>query len=343
MIHLTTYFDRNYLSRGLVMYDSLKEHNVDFELYVLCLDDFTSAFFKQRENAYPQVKTIVLSDIEIDDSELRQCKSNRSLIEYYFTLSPNLPLFLLKKYNLPHICSLDADIFFLGSPTQIFKYLNNYSIVITPHKFSDELKASIKYGYFNVSFQIFKNDKTGIECLEFWRTKCIEWCGDIYEEKSNRFADQKYLDSWPALYTNKLKVLDDNVSGIAPWNLNRFNITKQKKTFYSNQEKLIFYHFHDFKFLNKNWALNGFHTYHVKKTPTIDKLYLIYWNKIINYNTLLSFSKDHSIRKVQTDRVWDRLESENYVYFRLGTLYLFNIVIDKLPANIKKILAKMYT
>ena len=98
MLYLTTFFDKNYLSRGLVLYNSLKEYTSDFELYILCLDDFTKDYFEKNKNNFTEVKTLQLDDIEENDSELAIAKSNRSRIEYYFTLSPCLPLYLLKKY-----------------------------------------------------------------------------------------------------------------------------------------------------------------------------------------------------------------------------------------------------
>ncbi len=342
MLYFTTYFDKNYLSRGLVLYDSLKKYGPSFKLFVLCLDDFTLEYFKNKPDQYPEIKIISLSELEAYDGELKDCKTNRSLIEYYFTLSPCLPLFLLEKYALPHICSLDADIFFLHSPEVLFDYLNDYSIVITPHKFSEEMKNSVKYGYYNVSFQIFKNDESGQKCLAFWREQCLEWCGDHLDEVNNRFADQKYLDEWPALYPNRVKVLDDHVSGIAPWNLNNYSLKKKKGLFYADDDRIIFYHFHQFKFINESWASHGFDEYRVNYHQPIGALYLKYWNEVRKYNKRLSFSKDHSIRNIQINALWERLKKENLVFFKVLDSLIFNIRIEKLPLIMRKIMGKLY-
>ena len=49
-MYFTTFFDKNYLSRGLVLIESLQSHTSFFTIYVLCLDEFTLDFFKQNKN-----------------------------------------------------------------------------------------------------------------------------------------------------------------------------------------------------------------------------------------------------------------------------------------------------
>jgi hypothetical protein len=320
MLHFTTYFDKNYLSRGIILYDSLKQYCNDFELYILCLDDFTENYFKLNKQSYPEVRTLLQADIEAADVELKAAKENRNTIEYYFTLSPCLPLYLLKKYNLSHICSLDADILFLSDPHLLFNYLNEYSIIITPHKFSPEIKAHEQFGEYNVSFQIFKNDGTGISCLENWRKQCIEWCDDTYDEINERFADQKYLDAWMQNYPGKVKELFDNVSGLAPWNLNNFLIEKRDNFYYSNGERIIFYHFHHFKTLTKEIATNGFYFYRAKRNKAIDHLYLEYWNKLSVLNKVSGNYKDEIKRThlADTSSLTSKLNNEGAAYVRLS-------------------------
>jgi len=321
------------------MYHSLKEKDVIFTLYILCLDKGSHDYLSNRKTVYPEIVTISLDEIEAKDSELKNCKSNRSIIEYYFTLSPCLPLYVLNEFNLPHICSLDADIFFIQSPENLFNYLDDFSVVITPHKFSEELQALLIYGCYNVSFQIFKNDKTGNECLRRWREQCIEWCYDSTDE-SGRFADQKYLDEWPKLYGTRLKALYDNVSGIAPWNLNNFNITKRKNVFYSNGEKIIFYHFHHFKILSKLFASNGFISYKVKMQKAVDQLYLLYWKNLNRYKTAFGKS-DLSVRNAMSENKWDRIFTENFIYYKVLNLLLVPFKISRLPAVLKILLRKL--
>lgn len=335
-----TYFDKNYLSRGLVLYDSLKEYCKEFKLFILCLDKETNEYFQNHSDGFPQVIVVSLDEIEFFDKELHSTKDNRSRIEYYFTLSPCLPLYLLKKFHLPHICTLDADILFLDSPKPLFDYLDHHSIVITPHKFSKEIESYIKYGRFNVSFQIFKNDTTGLNCLERWRKLCIEWCGDEYDELNNRFADQKYLDEWPSLYESKLKILDDNTSGIAPWNLNNFKIINQGKEFFSNTDKMVFYHFHNFKIFSELWAANGFKNYGTKPQKSVDILYLIYWQKLAKYNKIFSISEDVSTRYKQQKNKWDKLANEKLFYFKFLNFKLYLINFQKIPRFLKNLLIK---
>lgn len=341
MFHFTTYFDKNYLSRGLVLLDSLRENCTSFELFVLCLDNFTFQYFENNAKKYPEVKFISLDEIEENDDDLKKCKQNRSTIEYYFTLSPCLPLFLLNKYHLPHICSLDADILFLNKVSSLFEYLNEYSIIITPHKFSKEIKSLEKFGFFNVSFQIFKNDETGISCLNEWKSQCINWCRDYYDEEQNFFADQKYLDSWPILYNKKLKILDDNISGIAPWNLNNCKLVYKNNVFYSNSEKLIFYHFHHFKQISNKWATNGFYLYKVKRQKVIDKLYFQYWQKLKKYAYLLDIKKDDSSRQSTNFKVIEKIIDENTVYFKLTKRKLFFFNFFWIPSIVKRLIYKI--
>lgn len=332
MQNFTTFFDKNYLARGLVLIESLQQHSESFAIYVLCLDDFTANFFRQNNKQYPQVIVVLLSDIEKSDEALFAIKAERRLIEYYFTLSPCLPLYLLKKYSLSHICSLDADIKFYSSPQSLFDYLNEYSIVITPHKFSKEVSDLVKWGVNNVSFQIFMNDTVGIECLELWRKQCLDWCKDELDVENNRFADQKYLDNWNILYPNKVKQLYDNVSGLAPWNLNNYVINIKENSFFSNGEKLIFYHFHHNKFFSKHWASNGFATYKVKHSPNITKIYQDYWEKVNKKSEVIQIGKENFIRQDFDKNIERTLINEGSVFLKLSNntiipIYTSNLII----------------
>lgn len=316
MLYLTTLFDKNYLSRGLVMYESLLQHSSPFTLYVLCLDEYTFQYFAGGN--YSHVIPLRLSELEEADKELLAAKANRRTVEYFFTISPCLPLYLIKKYSLPHICSLDADILFFSDPAMLFDNLNHYSIVVTPHKFSKEIAYLENRGKFNVSFQIFKNDATGIACLEKWRAQCIEWCHDYLDEETQRYGDQKYLDAWISDYPGKVKVLDDSVSGLAAWNINNYQLLEKDGQMYANDEKIIFFHYHAFKLFGRRWASNGFKIFAVRNNRLVEKLYLVYWKKLHKKNETLNISLDTSTRQNLAESTLRKVLSHDGVFFYLS-------------------------
>ena len=340
MKYFTTYFDKNYLSKGLVLIRSLREVGCVFKLFVLALDDETEYFFKKNGHEFQEVEVITLQELEGFDDRIIKAKDNRSLIEYYFTLSPFLPWYLLQKYSVPHVCSLDADIVFYSNPSKYFDLLEAKSIVITPHKFSKENIDKLKYGKFNVSFQIFKNDDIGITCLSDWAQQCFEWCFDYLDSENLRFADQLYLNTWERKYGKNIFLIDDQIGGVAVWNASRYLIQEKNGCFYSNHEKLIFYHFHNFKLLNQNIAINGFSQYELQINPGIKKLYQHYFIRLKTeqkkYNLLQSFG----IRNNDNESLLNKIFSYQTIIVKIIGKYIF-INTSGLPFFVKRVLLKI--
>lgn len=286
MYHFCTYFDNNYLLRGITLYRSLKKHcNKPFRFYALCLDEdaFNALTQLDEENIIP----IELKNVEKWDNELLAAKENRSQIEYYFTLSPILPLFVLKHFEADLVTYLDADLMFFSSPDPIYDELGEGSIFITEHRFSENLKDSIKYGRFNVQCQVFRNDEAGLKCLRRWRKQCLTWCYDRLED--GKFADQKYLDEWPGLYGDNLVISQHPGIGLAPWNVNGSTLERSEHSFIIEYKPLIFYHFHGFQEIAfcKVFA-RALYLYYVDVTPTINDLYRRYVYGLRNTNKFLT-------------------------------------------------------
>jgi hypothetical protein len=340
VLYFTTFFDSNYLAKGITLYYSLKEQTKSpFKIYLLCLDEKTFDFFTINKTDFEFIELILIKDIEDSFPELKQVKKNRTLIEYYFTLSPILPLYLLRIYNNDHICSMDADLFFYNNPNSIFEKLTQFSIIITPHKFSKELNDRKKYGLYNVSFQIFKNNNIGIQCLEKWKNNCIDWCYDFYDEKEQRFADQKYLDDWKKEYKNTILILDDSISGLAVWNANNYNLRIIDNVFISNDEKVLFYHFHNFKLVTSNIFLNGFNNYKVKRNKTLDFIYQQYY-LTLNINIYkYKLEQEHFIRSNKKRLISMLMEDCSFYLFNK---FIVHINLKYIPKFIRKLLIKIY-
>jgi hypothetical protein len=240
-----TYFDINFLSRGLVLLESLKQHECDFILYALCLDDETYAVVRRLRD--PQFIPITLSEIETADPRLPVARANRSRIEYYFTLSPFLPLHLLRDHpDIPLITYVDADCCFYSSPQPVFDELADKSVLIVEHRYPSHEQYKSQYGRYNVGLLTFRNDQDGHSCLERWAGQCAAWCYDRLEE--GKFADQKYLDEWPNV-CRCVHVLQHKGVNLAPWNAANFKLSRRAGTLWVDEYPLIMYHFHGLRFV----------------------------------------------------------------------------------------------
>lgn len=238
-----TYFDIRYLDKGLCLYDSLRKQLGEVELWVLCLDSEVREALQRL--ALPGVRTLSLDELERADPSLKACRSNRRLVEYYFTSTPCLIRHLL--LHSPHsgwITYLDSDLFFFGSPASILEEMDAGDVAIIPHRFPESKRHLEIYGKYNVGWVSFRKSRAGMRCLEWWRQRCLEWCRDVPED--GKFADQKYLDHFQKV-TKRVVILSHPGANLAPWNLANYTITKGRDHMEVDGKDLIFFHFHDCK------------------------------------------------------------------------------------------------
>jgi hypothetical protein len=272
-----TYFDHRYLARAQVMLQSLKQHSDGpLHLWALCMtDEAYDALVRLR---LADVTAVHLRELESADPELLAVKPTRSAVEYYFTCSPALPLYLLEHNpGIDVLTYLDADLCFYSSPEPLFDELGSGSVAITAHRFPADLLYLEDRGVYNVAWCSFRSDSNGLAVLRLWREQCLDWCYDRLE--NGRYGDQKYLDTWPAM--PGVVVLSHPGANLAPWNLRRHTLSYDR-ALRSDGQPLIFYHFSGLK-RDARWFYDlNLHIYGVARSRvTVHRLYRPYVSALV--------------------------------------------------------------
>lgn len=249
--YFCTYFDKNYLVRGLALYNSLKKQQIEFELWVLCYDDYTYDLLAKLQKK--EIKLIRLKAFEDANPELVAVKDERTLVEYYWSSTPLLPLHVFEQaHYIQALTYLDADLFFCKSPAEAYEEWGDNSVYIVSHRFpkGHEVTGPTNAGKFNVGYLSFQRDAEGLKCLKWWADRCIEWCFNRVED--GKLGDQKYLDDFPTLF--KKVVQSDHLGiNIGEWNIFGFTIHFDGKNFRVNSKyDLVVFHFNCVDLTNTN-------------------------------------------------------------------------------------------
>jgi hypothetical protein len=273
--HYCTYFDRNFLAQGLAMVSSIRQHDAHGVIWVLCLDDFTAQLL--GDMSAPYLRPIRLTTLEAADDALHAIKVTRTLVEYYFTLSPCWPRYLLRSQPaIERITYVDADMYFFNRPIPIIDEMGSASVLVTEHRYPHHLRHHLRCGRFNVGLLSFRNDDAGRSCLDDWRERCLEWCHDRAED--GKYADQKYLDRWPAQLGERLHVVNRPGVNLAPWNWSRYHYTFQGEQVYVDGAPLELFHFARFRpSVGTFWFQSGQLEYGVMPWQLRQRIYGPYW------------------------------------------------------------------
>ncbi len=246
-LNFCTLFDSNYLTRGIVLYDSLATNCADFHLYVLAFDSLCAHVLAAL--SLPNMTVVHLAEFE--DERMLRIKNDRTTTEYCWTCASHFTRYCIVHYSLDICTYVDADMKFYNDPSVIFEEDQGASIFITPHRYTHKYDISKLSGIFCVQFVSFKNDKLGMTALDWWCDACEEWCYNRHED--GKFGDQKYLDDWPTRFEG-VHVVQHLGAGLAVWNIQQYNcesegdeIICQELTTMRKFEP-IFYHYHYLKF-----------------------------------------------------------------------------------------------
>ena len=141
-INFCTLFNSSYLSRGMVMYDSLLKNCDDFHLYIFAFDDLTYKYLTSQKLEH----ITVISLNEFEDEELLKIKPTRSAAEYCWTCTASTILYSIKKFQLSNCTYIDADLLFYSNPKVLIEEMGNDSVLITEHRYSKEHEQSATSG-----------------------------------------------------------------------------------------------------------------------------------------------------------------------------------------------------
>lgn len=272
-----TYFDHRYLPRGLAMIRSLRRVSPDAEVWVLCLSDEAHAALETLSE--PGVLLLCLADVEEGDEALRFAKTDgRSLVEYYFTLTPSLVRFVMTRSGAEFTTYLDGDLYFFSGIEPIYSEMGRSSVLIIPHNFAPAMRHKEIYGRYNVGWLTFRADAEGAACLAWWRERTNEWCRDTPD--AGRFCEQGYLNRFPELFSG-LHVLAHPGANLAPWNIGNVRLSLNGGGVLVNGQPLLFFHFHGIKRLGPRSFFTVHRGYAAPMTGLMrDHLYRPYFREL---------------------------------------------------------------
>ena len=286
--HLVTHCDYNYLSRALVLIQSVAKNSSDYLVVLVCHDE--KSFLIMEERAIQNVKLIKLSEIEGYFEELSNKKLLIEPMEYIFLITPFIIKFCLEAFSLENIAYVDSDICFFNKIDSIFDEVQYSDVGITSHNFPSNLNHLAVNGKFNVGVVFFRNTDNGNRILSWWADRCLE-STSIESDSPDVFGDQKYLDLFSRIYpdTHVYKNLGINA---APWNCHDVTLDKNGRVYVKGNE-LICFHFSGLKASGKKF-IAGYHRYNVRPKATIkSSIYLPYVRQLYATNENLNIKGDY--------------------------------------------------
>jgi hypothetical protein len=274
-------YRKDYLYKGLVLYESMKEHDVDFKFFLVCMDEESVQLLKKMN--YIDLKAISIKEIEKFDTRIPELKSQRGEKTYIWTAKASAALYIFDKYEeVDHVIWVDGDTAFLSDPKPIYEEWKDYSVLLTPERFTGEYEyLGHLVGFYNTGFMGFKRDEVGMKCLEYFRERLQEWKNS--EEEQGNWNDQIYVDDWLERFHN-IGVNEHDGINLTPFIASRINTESNGFVNIKNgiphikDTPIVLYHYMAMKYYDGN-EFDLCYYWMKFDSQTIQKIYLPYFKK----------------------------------------------------------------
>lgn len=268
LYRVATYFDRNYLVRGVALYDSLQRHVPSAHLTALALDEEAAVALERL--ALPSLSVMRLAELEANDPELAATQADRSARDYVSTLRPAYMQMLLASLADNEVLTyMDADLFCLNDATGGLEAIEGHSAALTPHGTPPPGVDASWSGRFNAGWVAVRRDETGRALLATWREECIALCR--IDAEARLIGNQRYLDAWPER-SSRVRVIDDPGVNAGPWNLRVEHVRDVDGAPYLGDRPLQSYHFTGLRHVRRDIFRPGAADYGVRLTPRVVRL-----------------------------------------------------------------------
>lgn len=243
--HIFTSCTTNYIPKARVLGKTLKKFHPDIKFHLI-LSDIIPSDINLENESFDSIITIA----ELDIPNQKQWLFKHSVVEMCTGVKGLGFREIFKRYNCENVIFFDPDIAIFSPLDELLENFNHHSILLTPHQIEPEKSTNaiidneicfLRHGTFNLGFLGVKNSSQGQNFLQWWSSRCLEFCYD--DTPNGLFTDQRWLDLAPAFFTD-LTVLRNPAYNIANWNLSNRKVTGNFESgFFVNDYPLCFYHF----------------------------------------------------------------------------------------------------
>lgn len=282
-----TYFDSNYLDKGLVMYRSLRKHTPEVVLYILPMDEKCLEVLNGEQD--PKI-TIVDPEVFLDKTGLREIRKERRRAEFYWTCTSYLIDYVLTEYGEKECTYVDADLRFYSDPGCLTAEMKEKNVQIVRHGFDRTpmgLVCKATSGTYCVQFNTFRNEESSLQLLRWWEKQCFDSCSNGNMEENGVFGDQGYLETWGE--KENVSVLENPGAGVAPWNAYQYKVIDAdvendrillKKKGIAESFSLVFYHFHNIAYYSAHKVDICAYQYGEVDPEIVRRIYLPYLKEL---------------------------------------------------------------
>ncbi len=236
-----------YLPKGIVLADSFIEYNPDCDVIIL-VPDISQSMIDSRE--WPFSSSIRLIGIdEINDTSLKKMHRYYNAFELCCSAKSFLLEYALFKVGYEKAVLLDPDIVCYATFEDVWTAMDKAAVALTPHIFSPlpddgclpDDREIVNAGFVNGGFWAAIRSDTTKKILDWMKNKVIHF--GFFIPERNLYADQTWMSCLPWFFPQHVLLLRNQGMNVAYWNLHERRLTNRNGVFFSEAERLVFFHF----------------------------------------------------------------------------------------------------
>ncbi len=235
----------NYLSRAIVMHDSLKKYNPGVDFWLLLIDDNPLVEESQQAVDEREIHILRVNEIGVSDDEISNFRFMYDLTEVSTAFKPWTLEVIAKRSGLDSFY-IDPDIEFYGAITGLIEAAKKHQVVLTPHVLEPMKRDGAQpaesdimgSGIYNLGF-LGVNHGAAEELSRWWKERLLREC--YSDPAKQRFTDQRWIDFVPALFDSFIS--KDETFNVAYWNADQRPVTYENGKFTVRGKPVSFFHF----------------------------------------------------------------------------------------------------
>lgn len=251
MYYFLTSVNNAYLPKAITLAQSIRRVYGD-QAHVTCmLSDDKAADIDY--SAFDEVLTI--ADLNLPVESLEGWIFKHAVVELCTAVKPWAFKHIIAKHQPETVVYLDPDTVLYSPMEELYEILKTQPVVVTPHVtvpatdtddlLDGEMLGSLRHGVFNLGFLGIATYGQGLEFIDWWGARCLDWCYD--DGPKGLFTDQRWVDLAPCFFTD-MHVLRHPGYNMATWNLYYRQISRdaQQNYWVNGDQPLRFFHFSGF-------------------------------------------------------------------------------------------------